>query len=174
MSRNNLAIAISLGLAAAGSACAVEGDEQASIEEEVAGEPVYPTGHPRIYLSPNRARLKAALDSRTAAATRFRSRVDSWVGGTNIWGFQAWNAALLSQLTGTTSYCTKAVATVESQVATAEAQIASGAQPEVAHDSYLHVGELIGDLALVYDWCFPQVTSSQRTRWIAYAVGARA
>jgi hypothetical protein len=39
----------------------------------------------------------------------------------------------------------------------------------VASDSYLEIGELIGDLALVYDWCFPQVTPARRTRWIAYA-----
>jgi len=28
---------------------------------------------------------------------------------------------------------------------------------------------MIGDLALVYDWCFDAVTPAQRTRWIAYA-----
>ena len=51
----------------------------------------------------------------------------------------------------------------------AETRIASGAAPEVAGDSYLQVGEMIGDLALVYDWCLPQVSPSQRSRWIAYA-----
>src|SRR5262245_55959532 len=39
--------------------------------------PVYPTSHPRIYLTPNRSRLTAALNSRTPAATRFKSIVDS-------------------------------------------------------------------------------------------------
>jgi len=131
--------------------------------------PTYPTAHPRIYLTPNRARLEAALAANTPAASKFRSKVDQWVGGADLWGFQAWNAALLGQLTGTASYCTKAVATVEAQVAAAESKIAAGTNPQVALDSYLEIGEMIGDLALVYDWCFPQVTSAQRSRWIAYA-----
>jgi hypothetical protein len=95
--------------------------------------------------------------------------VNQWLNGSNIWGFAAWNGALMTQLTGTTSYCTKSVSVVEAQVAAAEAKIAAGQQPMVASDSYLEIGEMIGDLALVYDWCSPQVTPAQRTRWIAYA-----
>src|SRR5678816_4828680 len=49
--------------------------------------PVFPTAHPRIYLTPNRARLSAALSAGTAAATRFKTEVDQWVGGADIWGF---------------------------------------------------------------------------------------
>jgi hypothetical protein len=131
--------------------------------------PVYPTSHPRIFLTPNRSRLTAALNSRTPAATRFKSIVDSWLGGNNIWGFAAWNGALMSQLTGNTAYCTKAVATVEAQVVAAEAKIAANQAPAVAGDSYLEIGELIGDLALVYDWCFAQTAPAQRTRWLRYA-----
>lgn len=131
--------------------------------------PVYPTAHPRIYLTPNRARLSAALTARTPAATRFKSNVDQWLNGASIWGFEAWYGALISQLTGNTAYCTKAVSTIETHVRAAEAKIAANQAPEVAGDSYLHVGELIGDLALVYDWCFPQTTSAQRTRWLRYA-----
>jgi hypothetical protein len=131
--------------------------------------PVFPTAHPRIYLTPNRARLAAALSAGTPAATRFKSMVDQWMGGADLWGFSAWNAALVGQLTGNASYCTKAVATIETQVSTAEGKIAAGQAPEVAADSYLDVGDLIGDLALVYDWCFSQVTPAQRTRWLAYA-----
>jgi hypothetical protein len=131
--------------------------------------PVYPTQHPRIYLTPNRARLSAALTAKTPAATRFKSLVDSWLAGSDIWGFSAWNGALLSQLTGNVAYCTKAVATVEAQVVAAEAKIAANQAPVVAADSYLEVGDKIGDLALVYDWCFPQVSSGQRARWLKYA-----
>jgi len=129
----------------------------------------YPTQHPRIFLTPHRTRLAAALAQGTPAASRFRTRVDQWLGGADLWGFQAWNGALLSQLSGNTAYCTKSVAQVEAQVALAEAAIAANQRPAVASDSYLQIGELIGDLALVYDWCFAQVTSSQRARWIAYA-----
>ena len=132
-------------------------------------EPTYPTAHPRIYLTPNRARLEAALAANTPAASRFKAKVDQWMSGSDIWGFQTWNAALLGQLTGTASYCAKAVDEIDDQVSAAEAKIASGAAPLVAADSYLEIGEMIGDLALVYDWCFDDVTSSQRDRWFAYA-----
>ncbi len=138
-------------------------------EDTGGAELTYPTQHPRIYLTPNRVRLQAALSQSTPAASRFRAKVDQWLGGSNIWGFEAWNGALLSQLTGNTAYCTKAVSTIQAQVSAAEAAIASSQRPVVAHDSYLHVGDLIGDLALVYDWCHAQVTPAQRTRWVAYA-----
>jgi hypothetical protein len=131
--------------------------------------PVFPTAHPRIYLTPNRARLAAALSAGTPAATRFKSIADQWVGGGDVYNFSAWNAALVGQLTGNATYCTKAVATIEAQVTAAEAQISAGQAPVVAADSYLDVGDMIGDLALVYDWCFDQVTAAQRTRWLAYA-----
>ncbi|HEU0033423.1 MAG TPA: hypothetical protein VFQ53_22480 [Kofleriaceae bacterium] len=131
--------------------------------------PTYPTDHPRIYLTPNRARLEAALAAGTPAAQKFRDKVDQWVGGADLWGFQAWNAALLGQLTGDAKYCTAAIRAVEDQVTAAEAAIASGGAPAVASDSYLGIGEMVGDLALVYDWCFDQVTDAQRTRWLAYA-----
>ncbi|HET7501021.1 MAG TPA: hypothetical protein VFK02_08465 [Kofleriaceae bacterium] len=131
--------------------------------------PVFPTAHPRIYLTPNRARLAAALSAGTPAATRFKANVDQWLGGADIWGFEAWTAALVGQLTGNTAYCTKAVSTVEAQVVAAEAQIAVNQAPAVAGDSYLEIGGMIGDLALVYDWCFNQTTSAQRARWLKYA-----
>src|SRR6185295_2620589 len=109
MAHHNFSMTIVLTLAAAGAGCVVTGIAEASVDETAteASALVYPTTHPRIYLTPNRARLKAALDTSTPAAARFRGRVDAWVGGTDIWGFQAWNSALLGQLTGTASYCTK-------------------------------------------------------------------
>ena len=131
--------------------------------------PTYATQHPRIYMTANKARLQAALTANGAAAARFKSVVDSWVGGADLWGFRAWNSALMGQLTGNAGYCTKAVAVIETQVATAETAIAAGQRPAVANDSYLEVGDLIGDLALVYDWCFTSLTTTQKTRWLAYA-----
>ncbi|HEY5923394.1 MAG TPA: hypothetical protein VIV11_17060 [Kofleriaceae bacterium] len=130
--------------------------------------PTYPTEHPRIYIGKHRDRLKAALDANTAAATRLRSTVDGWLNGQDIWGFQVWNAALLGQVTGDPKYCAKAVASIDAEVASEEAKIAAGTQPVVAQNSYLHVGEELGDVALVYDWCFDVVTPGQRTRWLAY------
>lgn len=131
--------------------------------------PTYPTAHPRIYLTPNRARLEGTLAMGTPAATKFKTKVDQWVNGGDIWGFRAWNGALLGQLTHDPKYCARSIAMVEAQVAAAEARIAAGAAPQVAADSYLEIGEDIGDLALVYDWCFDSVSAAQKSRWIAYA-----
>jgi hypothetical protein len=179
MARNVL-MAILLGL----SACAVGeevlttgdddddgsgGDDDNPPDDAPITDPVYPTEHPRIYLTPHRARLEALLTANTPAAAKFKTKVDQWVAGADIWGFQAWNAALLGQLTGDAKYCTKSIAVVEAQVVEAESKIASGAAPTVAGDSYLQIGEMVGDLALIYDWCFDQVTEGQRTRWLSYA-----
>src|SRR5258705_8569521 len=132
-------------------------------------QPTYPTQHPKIYLSANRDRLNAAIAAKTGPATRFVTVVDQWIAGEDWWGFEAWNAALLGQLTGDTKYCAKAISTVDAQVTDAEAKIAAGAAPKVSEDSYLDVGGMVGDLALVYDWCFDSLDAGKRTRWLAYA-----
>ncbi|MBA3542384.1 MAG: hypothetical protein H0T79_22400, partial [Deltaproteobacteria bacterium] len=128
-----------------------------------------PTNHPRIYLSPNRDRLTTALGANTVAARRFKSSVDSWMNGGDLWGFPAWNAALMGQLSSSPQYCAAAIADTDAMVTTAEAAVASGNAPEVARDSYLYIGEEVGGLALVYDWCFDTLTSAQRSRWVAFA-----
>ena len=130
----------------------------------------FPTAHPRILLQgATQTRLKAAAAANTPQWKKMKSIVDSWVGGADIWGFESWNAALVGVLTGQQSYCTAAIADVDAQVSAAETAMASGQQPVVAADDYLDVGPMVGGLALVYDWCNTQVTSSQKTRWIAYA-----
>jgi hypothetical protein len=186
MSRNNtsaLALLLSLtAVACGGGTSDTGGDDEGSGFSGPNGDgdpmgpdpdddgtlPTYPTAHPRIYISANKARLTASLSANTPAASRYKAKVDQWVNGASIWGFGAWNGALMSQLTGNKAYCTKAVAEVEAQVVAAEAKIAANQAASVAGDSYLHVGEMIGDLALVYDWCFDQVQPAQRARWIAY------
>ncbi|MEJ7603823.1 MAG: hypothetical protein WKG01_38410 [Kofleriaceae bacterium] len=162
-------IVATFGIGCVGDEREIEGADEVSATDQALTSPTYPMAHPRIYLTPNRVRLESALAANTAPAARYRSKTDAWVAGADIWGFQAWNGALLGQLSGDPKYCTKAVAVVEAQVAAAESRIASGQAPEVAGDSYLQIGELVGDLALVYDWCHAQVTSAQGTRWITYA-----
>lgn len=130
--------------------------------------PTYPTAHPRIYLGTRRADLKASLDAQTPAAVRFKTVVDSWIGGNDL-GLSAWHAALLGQLTGDAKYCQKAVAVVEASVTAAEAKIAAGSIPHAAEDSYYFSGDEIGDVMLTYDWCFDSLSSSQKSRWLAYA-----
>lgn len=133
-------------------------------------EPVIPEGHPRIYLNEaNRARLSASLEASEAAAVRFRDMVDGHMQGGNVYAFEPHFAALLGVLTGDAAYCEFAVDAVEARVVAEEALIAAGEPAEVAFDSYLYVGELVGDLALVHDWCWGSLTADQRSRWIAYA-----
>jgi hypothetical protein len=130
--------------------------------------PTYPDAHPRILLGTRKTDLQAALAANTPAAVRYRTVVDSWIGGNDL-GLSAWHAALLGPLTGDPKYCAKAISVVDTMVTTAEAAIAAGQVPHAAGDSYYFVGEDIGDLALTYDWCFDTVTSGQKTRWLAYA-----
>lgn len=148
---------LALGFAVALTACS--GDEG----------PDYATEHPRVYLQRNRDRLSTALSAGRPAAVRFKEMVDRWMGGSNVYGFSAWYAALTSQLTGDAKYCEKAVSAVDTYVKKEEALIENGSTPAVAGDSYLEVGDLIGDVLLVYDWCYPQTSSGQRKRWLALA-----
>ena len=86
-----------------------------------------------------------------------------------------WYFALLGELTGDTTYCTKAVEGIDWFVTGEEQRIAAyvsgqpGTGPRVGYDSYLEVGPLVGDVMMVYDWCFDAVSASQRARWLAYA-----
>ncbi|MFN0185169.1 MAG: hypothetical protein ACKVQR_15255 [Aquabacterium sp.] len=114
------------------------------------------------------SRLRTALNGNLASATRFRNMVNAQINGANYYGFQPWYAALMAQVTGTASYCTYAVNRTESFVASEEALINANQRAVVAGDSYLEVGELIGNMAIVYDWCRAQMNTSQRTRWATY------
>lgn len=133
------------------------------------GGPDFQDDHPRIYLPRNRDRLAAMVTANTEAWQRFKNIVDIQLDGGDIYAFEAWNAALVSQLTGETRYCDAAVAQIDEMVREDEALIARGERPGVAFDSYLEVGPTIGDLALTYDWCFEQASSDQKRRWVEYA-----
>jgi hypothetical protein len=150
----------------------IDGDvaEPGDAELDETGEPVFPEEHPRIYLNEaNRARLDAALAGGSPAAARFRDMVDAEMGGADYYAFSPWFAALLGALTGDGAYCTYAVEGTEAWVAAEEALIGAGERAEVAADSYLYVGDHVGNLALVYDWCWDSLTTEQRDRWLAYA-----
>jgi Heparinase II/III-like protein len=131
--------------------------------------PEFSSDHPRIYISSHKAALSDALSKGQPAAMRFKASVDRWVGGADVYNLSPWNAALLGQLTGDPKYCTAAVKAVDQQVSDAESQIASNNNPEVAGDSYLQVGNLIGNLALVYDWCAGSLAADRRGAWLSYA-----
>ncbi len=134
------------------------------------GRPTFRDAHPRIYLDDeNRARLSSALATPSEAARRFRAMVDAQLAGTDHYEFRASDAALLYALLGEPRYADYAIARVDARVVEEEARIARGERAEIAADSYLYVGDGVGDLALVYDWCFDRMTDAQRARWRAYA-----
>lgn len=145
-------------------------DDPTTTEGTTTGGEVSPT-HPRIALNDaaTRERLSAAIAAERPAAARFVELVDSEMAGTEHYEFQPWFAALLGELTGEAQYCTFAVERTDAAVAAEEALIAMGEPAEVAADSYLYVGDRVGNLALVYDWCFGALDDSQRQRWLDYA-----
>jgi hypothetical protein len=131
--------------------------------------PVFTDAHPRIYMPRNKDRLTAALVSKNKEAARFIKMVDGQLAGDDVYDFKAWYAALAGQVTGNTKYCAAAVKQVEAMVAAEEVLIASGERPEVSRDSYLYVGDMVGDVALTYDWCNDTVTADQKKRWLDFA-----
>jgi hypothetical protein len=126
--------------------------------------------HPRILLTGARLEgLKASFMAGTPAARRFRLMVEGQVTRGNTYAFSAHFAALLSRLNGDRSYADYAVSFIDKEVAAEEQRMAQGFPPRVARDSYLYVGEVIGDLALTYDWCFDRLTEGTKKRWVSYA-----
>lgn len=109
------------------------------------------------------------VDKSSTAYTRFKGWVDAAVAGNRGYGFSAAEAALMYQLSPEAKYCTLAIQMVEEQVTAAESAIAAGGRPAVAGDSYLEVGPMIADVASTMTACAGSITSSQRTRWSAYA-----
>jgi hypothetical protein len=138
----------------------------------VAGQKLaLPSAHPRILLADAgyKASLQQRLKSRSAAAARFEGWVDAELQGRKQYMFEPWHAALLGQLTGNERYARFAIERTDAFVMAEEALIQRGERPLAANDSYLEVGQHIGNVALVYDWCFDYLTPAQKARWTAYA-----
>ena len=109
------------------------------------------------------------VNLQSAEYQRFKLWVDQAVAGNPGYAFSATDAVTMYRLTGQVAYANLAIAMVETQVAAAEAAMALGQRPEVAGDSYLEVGPMIGDLALTLDWCSTLIPPAHRNRWAAYA-----
>jgi hypothetical protein len=125
-------------------------------------------GHPRIVLTGSRvARMKAALA--TPEGKRFTEMVEDKMAGGDVYAFTGDHAAFLYGLTRDKKYGKFAVSYVDQFVAEEEKKIAKGEAPEVAADSYLHVGWKVGAVMLTYDWCYDLLSESQKKRWLAYA-----
>lgn len=103
---------------------------------------------------------------------RFQAWAKPALTGAAPYGFDVGDAVILylfSPEPQKSQWATKAIALTELAVKTAEANIAAGLNPPVAKDKYLHVGAIIGDLALTYAYFNDRLTESQKTRWAAYA-----
>ena len=109
------------------------------------------------------------VDKKSQAYSRFRSYVDSAVGGGQPYAFAAGDAALMFLLSDGKKYCDLAVRMVEQQVSEAESAIAGGGRPAISGDSYLEVGPHIADLSMTLHSCPAGITDEQRKRWSAYA-----
>jgi hypothetical protein len=134
------------------------------------GATIQPLGTPRIIVSNSATigNLRSQLSANAPAAVRFNQAVDQQVATDNVYGMEPWHVALMGQITGTASYCTYAVSRTDSYVSSEEAKIAANTTPAVASDDYLEVGDDIGNLAMVYDWCRSSMSASQRTRWVNF------
>ncbi len=109
------------------------------------------------------------VDKHSAQYQHFKDFVDRAVAGDPGYGFSATDAAYMYKLTGQEPYGKLAVDMVDHQVSDAEAAAASGHLPDVADDSYLNVGPMLMSLSLTYDWCGALLTTTQKSRWKAYA-----
>jgi hypothetical protein len=155
-----------LGMAACGGSGGGDGGDIGNY-----GPVAFSGDHPRIYMNMKSRKdaLVAALSAGQPEAMRFKTTVDRWIAGEDVYNFFSWNAALLGQLTGDARYCAAAIKDVDRQVDDATGAVHGGQTPVVAHDQYLDVGNLIGNLALVYDWCAGSLPAERRGAWLAYA-----
>lgn len=131
-----------------------------------------PLGTPRILLSDPETlpRLQALMQTNANSALRFKEMVDNQIAGVDdYWGFQNWNAALLAKVLSKPSYCQYAVKKTDAFVVSEEKLISQKQRPTVSYDSYLEVGAIIGNAAIIYDWCRGSMTNTQRQRWRTYS-----
>jgi hypothetical protein len=127
--------------------------------------------HPKILLNHAATlnHLTQSLQRKSAPAVRFQDMVDAHMAGREQYGFQPWFAALLFRMNNDALYAVYAIQQTDALVAAEEALINQNRAANVAADSYLQVGETIGNVALVYDWCYDRLTPAQRARWLRYA-----
>ena len=119
--------------------------------------------------------LSEKLSSGDQRALKFVDTVTTQMNGRNYYGFESWNAALLSVITEDESYCQYAVNHVDefiySEELIIEQYVASGgssAYPHAQRNNYLYTGDTILDIGFVHNWCSNIITVSQSSRWASY------
>lgn len=104
-----------------------------------------PAQHPRIYLN------SARLTTLRARAVPSNARWSQLLDEANAPDGEMHAKALVSQITGQTSYCDQAIS----------AALALAADPN-------DYSTRTGDIALVYDWCYGRLSSGQRQTLLNY------
>ncbi len=112
-----------------------------------------PAGHPRLYVN---ASTLPALQARATAGNPLWSQLLNQANGSydvNDWGNVMESSALVGLVTGQSGYCSRAL------------QIASlQRDADIGYNQRSGAGEL----ALVYDWCYPQMSETMRNQMIQY------
>ena len=133
--------------------------------------PAIPATHPRVLLvGTELVRFQNDLATQRPAMKRFKEQVvDAQLAGADIYGYEAWYSAFMGVVTQQPQYCAHAVQTTDAFLDAEATKIRNGETPDARADSYLFIGEVVGNVALVYDWCFANLNATQKLRWGNYA-----
>ncbi|MCB1050385.1 MAG: hypothetical protein H6510_16795 [Acidobacteria bacterium] len=104
----------------------------------------------------------------SAEWVRFQTWVDNAITNGNAYGYRALDAAIVYRETGNTAYRDEAIAVVDAFIQAELTLINTNQRPEVTYDSYLYAGDILGDVATVFDWCQSALTPTQISQWTAY------
>lgn len=130
--------------------------------------------HPRIWLTPEfKTTLIARLGRNTPNAsalrdwcdTHFNDDLSSYITSRAIDIQNANNYALMYQLTGTTAYANRAVQIIE--YAFAHPYGSYTIDTWIEFDQFYTVRYLVPPVAMVLDWCYDAMTTTQRTTFAA-------
>lgn len=128
-----------------------------------------PSGHPRLSLINGRLEELRALACYDANGNRLSNCTQSNFATiflnflTNSPGkADAWHFALGYMVTGNIAYADEAIRRVDSMVACDYQCIVN------ANNKFLYFRDFMREVCLVYDWCYPRLTSQQRANWVNY------
>jgi hypothetical protein len=133
--------------------------------------PPIATSRPRILLvGAELQRLQNDLATQRSAMKRFKEQVvDAQIGGANVDDYEPWFSALMGVVSGNPMYCAHAIQMTDAFLDAEIVKIQQNDHPVSEEDHYLFIGETVGGLAMVYDWCYSQLTATQKLRWGNYA-----
>jgi parallel beta-helix repeat protein len=126
------------------------------------------TGHPRLWLSPERfamMRAKGCLDTqgnpipgcqKDGEWTYLDSELPTY------WGEEAWHYAVAYIVSGNLSYANDAITYMNNQVATITSDEDRG------QTNFLRISDTMRSVCIVYDWCYDLLSQTERNNYLAY------